>query len=257
MRCDLLSLFLFFFFQAEDGIRDRDVTGVQTCALPILSTGGHTSRVGVRIGQRPTHVRFSSDTIRFQAFGDSVTFGAIALDSLGSPVAGGITGVALADPTLGVVMDSSTVHAIGNGVTLATVAVAGITGQLVIEVNQVPRTLNVSSTFGSPVMTLAAGAPVPLFCQAVDRNGYAIARDHVQVGSRKGTVTGSGCADARVVRSGYDTLVFASGGIESRIPIIVATVADSVGVLTAAQPLTTVARIRYVGEDLSKPAIVA
>src|SRR6266540_7093710 len=28
-------LFVFFFFQAEDGIRDRDVTGVQTCALPI------------------------------------------------------------------------------------------------------------------------------------------------------------------------------------------------------------------------------
>src|SRR6266540_1062220 len=26
---------LVFFFQAEDGIRDRDVTGVQTCALPI------------------------------------------------------------------------------------------------------------------------------------------------------------------------------------------------------------------------------
>jgi len=25
----------YFFFQAEDGIRDRDVTGVQTCALPI------------------------------------------------------------------------------------------------------------------------------------------------------------------------------------------------------------------------------
>ena len=28
-------LICFFFFQAEDGIRDRDVTGVQTCALPI------------------------------------------------------------------------------------------------------------------------------------------------------------------------------------------------------------------------------
>src|SRR5207248_8982268 len=27
--------FLLFFFQAEDGIRDRTVTGVQTCALPI------------------------------------------------------------------------------------------------------------------------------------------------------------------------------------------------------------------------------
>src|SRR5256885_16076452 len=28
---------LFFFFQAEDGIRDYKVTGVQTCALPISS----------------------------------------------------------------------------------------------------------------------------------------------------------------------------------------------------------------------------
>src|SRR5215813_12864739 len=33
---DILCLhFRFFFFQAEDGIRDADVTGVQTCALPI------------------------------------------------------------------------------------------------------------------------------------------------------------------------------------------------------------------------------
>src|SRR5437868_7829846 len=28
-----------FFFQAEDGIRDRNVTGVQTCALPISLMG--------------------------------------------------------------------------------------------------------------------------------------------------------------------------------------------------------------------------
>src|SRR5688500_20152049 len=31
--------FCFFFFQAEDGIRDYKVTGVQTCALPILMFG--------------------------------------------------------------------------------------------------------------------------------------------------------------------------------------------------------------------------
>src|SRR5699024_12087747 len=30
-----------FFFQAEDGIRDRNVTGVQTCALPILASKQH------------------------------------------------------------------------------------------------------------------------------------------------------------------------------------------------------------------------
>src|SRR2546426_9250942 len=32
-----LCVFIFFFFQAEDGIRDYKVTGVQTCALPILT----------------------------------------------------------------------------------------------------------------------------------------------------------------------------------------------------------------------------
>src|SRR5699024_11563089 len=31
------NLNLVFFFQAEDGIRDRNVTGVQTCALPIFT----------------------------------------------------------------------------------------------------------------------------------------------------------------------------------------------------------------------------
>src|SRR2546422_6586828 len=33
--CSMLLFILFFFFQAEDGIRDVAVTGVQTCALPI------------------------------------------------------------------------------------------------------------------------------------------------------------------------------------------------------------------------------
>src|SRR5688500_20413271 len=32
-----------FFFQAEDGIRDYKVTGVQTCALPISRTAGPTT----------------------------------------------------------------------------------------------------------------------------------------------------------------------------------------------------------------------
>src|SRR2546425_3164978 len=31
----MIAVILFFFFQAEDGIRDKLVTGVQTCALPI------------------------------------------------------------------------------------------------------------------------------------------------------------------------------------------------------------------------------
>src|SRR2546422_1874120 len=52
---------LFFFFQAEDGIRDVAVTGVQTCALPILLAdttpppGDSTVRVVVRVSEAPRH----------------------------------------------------------------------------------------------------------------------------------------------------------------------------------------------------------
>src|SRR5690606_40941458 len=40
---------LFFFFQAEDGIRDFHVTGVQTCALPIF---GNRSRARATVREQ-------------------------------------------------------------------------------------------------------------------------------------------------------------------------------------------------------------
>src|SRR3712207_5568854 len=43
----MYSVFLFLFLQAEDGIRDIGVTGVQTCALPILGLG-HRLRAPAR-----------------------------------------------------------------------------------------------------------------------------------------------------------------------------------------------------------------
>src|SRR5260221_2243349 len=58
---------LFFFFQAEDGIRDHCVTGVQTCALPIsgIATaplprwGSRGSRIGVARPLRfPAHAGY-------------------------------------------------------------------------------------------------------------------------------------------------------------------------------------------------------
>src|SRR5688500_20173124 len=45
---------IFFFFQAEDGIRDYKVTGVQTCALPI------SRRMAARTGKASTRARASA-----------------------------------------------------------------------------------------------------------------------------------------------------------------------------------------------------
>ena len=48
----LVCVCVFFFFQAEDGIRDYDVTGVQTCALPI-SLFALTDRAKTTTGNFP------------------------------------------------------------------------------------------------------------------------------------------------------------------------------------------------------------
>src|SRR5699024_11377317 len=58
---------LFFFFQAEDGIRDRNVTGVQTCALPICRKGAHYRLSPQR--------NFSSAPLGKPVAPSSVTFG--------------------------------------------------------------------------------------------------------------------------------------------------------------------------------------
>src|SRR6478609_9898389 len=69
--------FFFFFFQAEDGIRDKLVTGVQTCALPILAIGT-IAYIGNHGGEmlRPRATRAEIDpelaawTARVRAFGE-------------------------------------------------------------------------------------------------------------------------------------------------------------------------------------------
>src|SRR3989440_5355337 len=59
---------LFFFFQAEDGIRDLIVTGVQTCALPISHVEGDalldgTVHVERRARWRPARPQWSSGVL--------------------------------------------------------------------------------------------------------------------------------------------------------------------------------------------------
>src|SRR5256886_11327728 len=49
---------LFFFFQAEDGIRDLTVTGVQTCALPICSKW---KELDVRVARTVQVIRYDQD----------------------------------------------------------------------------------------------------------------------------------------------------------------------------------------------------
>src|SRR5437870_12557275 len=58
-------MIVFFFFQAEDGIRDGHVTGVQTCALPILNIGRSEEITVLECAQLILAVTGSHSQIRF------------------------------------------------------------------------------------------------------------------------------------------------------------------------------------------------
>src|SRR5699024_12114560 len=54
-----------FFFQAEDGIRDRNVTGVQTCALPISPQPSHGGMTAMATIQKINGIKQTWHTIEF------------------------------------------------------------------------------------------------------------------------------------------------------------------------------------------------
>src|SRR5206468_11905421 len=69
---------LYFFFQAEDGIRDLIVTGVQTCALPIPLAFSHSCRNGRRPTGASPPTPWSSSTRGGTSAGKSRTATSIA-----------------------------------------------------------------------------------------------------------------------------------------------------------------------------------
>src|SRR5229473_5174104 len=63
---------MFFFFQAEDGIRDKLVTGVQTCALPISATRRANTCGAACRWKHAAELRWRDDEIRWRSSQDDV-----------------------------------------------------------------------------------------------------------------------------------------------------------------------------------------
>src|SRR3989449_5745234 len=87
IRCCVLGFFLFFFFfQAEDGIRDVAVTGVQTCALPISSNPCGSSEMHLRARFSQPYVGHwvvaRGDTLTLPELGDRFKLTDVILDSV-------------------------------------------------------------------------------------------------------------------------------------------------------------------------------
>src|SRR2546429_6241561 len=73
-----LSLYtlIFFFFQAEDGIRDVAVTGVQTCALPIFRFHHQLTKIHPFANGNGRHARMIADVVAVKYGQAEFTWGA-------------------------------------------------------------------------------------------------------------------------------------------------------------------------------------
>src|SRR5256886_11584898 len=118
-----------FFFQAEDGIRDLTVTGVQTCALPILSPASASV-----------------------AAGGAAQFTASLRDSAGNVLTGQPVTWASSDSTIATINGSGLATAVAAGTATITATSGGVTGAAALTVTATTPA-SVASVVVSPTST--------------------------------------------------------------------------------------------------------
>ena len=200
------------------------------------AAGAESLLVSIQVAQRPTRVLIPVDTIHFVALGETQQIVGIAVDSLGSPVKGGVLSVAVGDTTVAHLADSVTIRSAANGSTNVSFTVAGLPAHVAVAVVQVPTSLAASLPPGNPIIQASTGTSVPVNCAVFDRNGFQVVGASPTVHSRHGMLAGGTCGTMTAARTGLDTLDVNLGGLSSRLPIAVAvppTASSTVGTFLA------------------------
>src|SRR5205823_3006827 len=123
-----------------DGIVHARANGTTSI---VARVGTDSAVAGIRVAQRAVRVLVPSDTLRFVALGETQTVVGIAVDSLGSSVAGGVQNVLIADTTVVRKLDAVALRALNNGATTANFSVLGLSARVTVVVAQIPESIDV------------------------------------------------------------------------------------------------------------------
>jgi hypothetical protein len=196
--------------------------GVVTLTAQDPITGTLTT-ANVVVAQLVTSVVLDVSDAWFDALGDTVSVGFTARDRLGAIVASAAVTYMSSDTTVVRVSGDGSVESQWNGSAVVRVTSSdGPYADVRVVVAQIARTMTAVQRYDRGIVTLPVGSLVPVECQAYDSNGYAVPDAPVLESTSHGTVTGGTCNDLRVARSGYDTLVLATGSARATLPLIIA-----------------------------------
>src|SRR3989475_2036491 len=187
-------LVYFFFFQAEDGIRDLTVTGVQTSALPIYRGQSGTSSITVTsVPVATVAVTPASATIQV---GQTQQLAATLKDASGNTLSGRAVSWSSSTPSVASVSGSGVVTGLAAGSALITATGEGQGGTSAIPVTMVP----VASVAVTPASAgIQVGQTVQLTATPKDGSGSPLSGRAVTWASSNAsvaTVSGSGLVTA-------------------------------------------------------------
>lgn len=228
---------------------DGLVTAVGNGSTTLQASAGDVSAtVEVAVEQAVTSLYLSSDSVAFDALGDTARVVAVALDPGGSPVPGGEM-VWQATPD-GIVAVDSTGHltSVGNGVAQVTVSVGGASRDIPVRVAQRVAELRVAP---DSVVFRDPGEESPLSVQAFDRLGSAVAEPSLAwVSGDPGVATVDTLGVVRGVATGATVVTVTGGSASAEVGVRVAAELalepqgsdPLVAVVASSVPLTAVVR---------------
>lgn len=194
--------------------------------LVTISGASQSTKVVVRVTQRPVRITVTQDTVRFTYLGETQTVSAQVLDSLDHPIQGIPVRLVPGDTSILEVVDSTSVRAKRNGVSpLAFEAGTLTAGQLGL-VTQVPEQVTVALDDTLPIQSFAQDSLLPLRCRLLDHLGNDVvsgtAAEPQVLPSAAGRWSGTTCSDLRIRASGLDTLRVVWDTLSASLPVVLA-----------------------------------
>jgi hypothetical protein len=160
--------------------------------------------------------------VHFGAIGDTVVLPVHAIDEEGNVVPAEGVRMVSRNSSVVVVNDQGIARSKGNGVTnIVAFAADGGVDSVRVTVLQATDSLLVSVGVSQPIISLPAGATLPISCRTYDRAG-ALVPATTTVTSASGLVTGTDCHSVHVLASGFDTLTVGDGSHQSVVPLVIA-----------------------------------